>query len=293
MNVLSLRRFPQMAHPAALEDGRSLAMLSARQRSRVPRAAAALACCALLLTGCMEEPPTAATASAAPTVAELQEVAETAEPPAEPTAATGSEQTEAPSARLLTASGGGDGDSWKDTDGREYRLGLINTPESNECFGATATAKRKEMTAAGFQADVYETDAYGRSVAVVTTANGVNLNLWLARHGYANDKYLNQFRHENPSLASQLDAAFAAARAKRAGLWSACANDNAPAPLAAAPRPARPARGGNCDPSYPTVCIPPPEPDLDCPDVPFRDFEVLEPDPHRFDADGDGYGCVS
>lgn len=48
---------------------------------------------------------------------------------------------------------------------------------------------------------------------------------------------------------------------------------------------------GPCDPAYPTVCIPPPPPDLDCGDVPYRDFQVLPPDPHRFDGDHDGIGC--
>ena len=51
-------------------------------------------------------------------------------------------------------------------------------------------------------------------------------------------------------------------------------------------------RPANCDPSYPTVCIPPPPPDLNCPDVlPLVNFQVLPPDPHRFDADKDGIGC--
>jgi hypothetical protein len=47
----------------------------------------------------------------------------------------------------------------------------------------------------------------------------------------------------------------------------------------------------NCDPSYPDVCIPPPPPDLDCSDIPYRNFRVLPPDPHHFDVDGDGIGC--
>jgi hypothetical protein len=51
------------------------------------------------------------------------------------------------------------------------------------------------------------------------------------------------------------------------------------------------ATSGNCDPSYPTVCIPPSPPDLDCPDIAERRFEVLPPDPHRFDGDGNGIGC--
>ncbi|HEX2707235.1 MAG TPA: hypothetical protein VHM66_04400 [Solirubrobacterales bacterium] len=52
-----------------------------------------------------------------------------------------------------------------------------------------------------------------------------------------------------------------------------------------------PPPSGNCDPAYPTVCIPPPPPDLDCSDIPFRNFKVLAPDPHHFDPDGNGVGC--
>jgi micrococcal nuclease len=51
--------------------------------------------------------------------------------------------------------------------------------------------------------------------------------------------------------------------------------------------------GGNCDSSYPDVCIPPYPPDLDCPDIEFRRFEVRGPDPHGFDGDNDGIGCES
>ena len=46
-----------------------------------------------------------------------------------------------------------------------------------------------------------------------------------------------------------------------------------------------------CDPAYPTVCIPPPPPDLDCGDIPYRRFVVLAPDPHHFDGDHDLIGC--
>ena len=49
----------------------------------------------------------------------------------------------------------------------------------------------------------------------------------------------------------------------------------------------------SCDPSYPTVCIPSPPPDLDCGEIEFRNFTVLQPDPHRFDGDKDGIGCES
>ncbi len=62
-----------------------------------------------------------------------------------------------------------------------------------------------------------------------------------------------------------------------------------PAPTPARPTPT-PARD-DCDDAYPTVCIPSPPPDLDCGEIPYRNFRVLPPDPHRFDADKDGVGC--
>lgn len=62
-----------------------------------------------------------------------------------------------------------------------------------------------------------------------------------------------------------------------------------PAPTATpAPQPAQP-----CDPSYPGVCIPPYPPDLDCPEIGPRRFQVTGSDPHGFDGDNDGIGCES
>ena len=49
----------------------------------------------------------------------------------------------------------------------------------------------------------------------------------------------------------------------------------------------------NCHPSYPDFCIPPPPPDLNCPDIPHKRFTVLPPDPHKFDRDKNGIGCES
>jgi hypothetical protein len=71
-----------------------------------------------------------------------------------------------------------------------------------------------------------------------------------------------------------------------------------PAPPPPTPKPTptptpKPTTRPGCDPSYPTVCIPPPPPDLDCPDVPYDDFKVQGTDPHRFDGDNDGVGCES
>lgn len=68
-----------------------------------------------------------------------------------------------------------------------------------------------------------------------------------------------------------------------------------PVPQATVPPipPTAPPQPSNCDPAYPTVCIPPPPPDLDCGDIPYRRFTVLSPDPHGFDRDNDGIGCES
>lgn len=77
--------------------------------------------------------------------------------------------------------------------------------------------------------------------------------------------------------------------------FAATAAPNRPPPQATqTPAPATAKPVANCDPSYPTVCIPPSPPDLDCKDIPYRRFTVLPPDPHRFDgSDNDGIGCES
>ena len=49
----------------------------------------------------------------------------------------------------------------------------------------------------------------------------------------------------------------------------------------------------DCDPSYPGVCIKSPPPDLNCPDIPDKNFRVTGSDPHGFDRDNDGIGCES
>ncbi|MGB8153669.1 MAG: hypothetical protein WCF97_07115, partial [Nitrososphaeraceae archaeon] len=53
--------------------------------------------------------------------------------------------------------------------------------------------------------------------------------------------------------------------------------------------------GGNdhCDDSYPDECIESPPPDLNCDDIPEKNFKVKGSDPHGFDGDNDGIGCES
>lgn len=66
-----------------------------------------------------------------------------------------------------------------------------------------------------------------------------------------------------------------------------------PPPPPAPEPPLPPPASGNCEPSYPDVCIPPPPPDLNCGDIEERDFRVEGDDPHRFDGNNDGVGCES
>lgn len=213
--------------------------------------------------------------------------------PARPAPGTTSEP---PATAPLQQSSGGDGDSWRDTGGLEYRLGLVNAPESGECFGTEATERRRALLARGFTADVYARDRYGREVARVTTSDGRDLAVTLAREGYVDDRFLEQFASENPALAEQLRAAFATARDEGAGLWSACRGGGAPPPAPAPPP------GGACHADY-TTCVPVQGDgsgrgaanDLDCGDigqvVRLRQAGV---DPYRLDGDDlDGVGCES
>jgi micrococcal nuclease len=67
-------------------------------------------------------------------------------------------------------------------------------------------------------------------------------------------------------------------------------NGGSEVPVSAEPTPV----AGDCDPSYPDLCIPPGLADLDCDYVyglglsPITDYP---PDPHGFDGDGNGIGC--
>jgi len=156
------------------------------------------------------------------------------------------------------------------------------TPSPSGYLKPQASAYTKTGLPAGAQALVVADrelwDRYGCYLLYLWRADGpfVNEAIVATGHGRAvlyepNDAYIGRIR-----------AAEAAAKLAGQGLWQACSGTR-PTP---SPTPTRPTT--SCDPAYPTVCIPPPPPDLDCKDVPYRNFEVLTPDPHRFDFDGDG-----
>jgi micrococcal nuclease len=163
------------------------------------------------------------------------------------------------------------------------RLLGVDTPERGDCFSAQATARTRALSLGRrvtLVGDLTQAtrDRYGRLLAYVVLPDGGDLDRMLVAGGFAKVYVYND--HPFGRTAAYVRAE-ADAKARRAGLWGACGSR---VPIAS---------GGRCDPSYPTVCIPPPPPDLDCADVPHRAFKVLAPDPHRFDGDHDGLGCES
>jgi micrococcal nuclease len=121
--------------------------------------------------------------------------------------------------------------------------------------------------------DVQTTDRYGRLLSYLWLPDGSMVNERILEAGWA------LLLTVPPSVrhAERLREAQRRARERGVGLWASAGPGREP--------------GTACDPSYPDVCIPPPPPDLDCRDIPWRRFRVLPPDPHGFDRDRDGIGC--
>lgn len=167
----------------------------------------------------------------------------------------------------------------------------IDTPEINdpqagtEFFGPEAAEINKGLVEGKeiiLVKDVSETDQYGRLLRYILVGDlsGVFVNYELAASGYARaDTFSPDVACAETFLSAEQNA-----RSNEYGLW-------APIPIPLPTESRSVGDGGNCDPAYPEVCIPPPPPDLDCKDIQFRRFRVLQPDPHHFDGDKDGIGC--
>lgn len=186
-----------------------------------------------------------------------------------------------------------DGDTLVVTGDERVRLIGIDAPEMNqdECFAGQSTAHLTALVPPGTRVrlvyDVERYDRYGRTLAYLyRLRDGLHVNLAMARDGFAQQLTIP------PNVAHATDVAAAVAEARDAGrgLWGAgCATATPDQPDTA--RPGSGSTSGPCDPSYPTLCIPPGVADLDCADITERYFPVLPPDPHRFDRNYDGVGC--
>lgn len=178
-------------------------------------------------------------------------------------------------------------------EGVEYKLRYIgmDAPEATNSGGSQSTYYNRQLLegkTVTLVKDVSETDRYDRLLRYVFVGN-IFVNYEMVRAGYASSGSWPP----DTSCDQVLTSAFNQAKANKIGLWAPTVTPLPYVPLIIAPKPTSATAGGKCDPSYPTVCIPPPPPDLDCKDVPYKRFQVLSPDPHNFDADHDGIGCES
>jgi micrococcal nuclease len=154
---------------------------------------------------------------------------------------------------------------------------LINTPESDEAFGAEATAVNRRLVEGQtvyLLKDVSETDRFNRLLRYVFLADGTHVNAALVRQGYA------QVATFPPDVSRE--AEMRAAEAEGARRWARAVGGRGPsacAECAAAQwgrsawwcqqprrRPHRPAGGGGSPwPAYTCTENPSPPPDPACP----------------------------
>lgn len=186
-----------------------------------------------------------------------------------------------------------DGDTIEvDINGQSSRVRYIgmDTPERGDPFFDVATEANRQLVEGQtviLVKDVSETDRYGRLLRYVYLPDGTFVNAELVKQGYALvATFPPDVAHQELFVQLQQEA-----RTAGLGLWGEANGITTPLPDVVIPGTDQPAT--TCDPSYPTVCIPPPPPNLNCGSIPYQDFTVLEPDPHGFDRDNDGMGCES
>jgi len=70
-----------------------------------------------------------------------------------------------------------DGDTIELSDGTRVRLHGIDTPEYDQPYGKAATRELNKLLGSSVYVEATDTDRYGRTVAVLWTSDGVNVNL--------------------------------------------------------------------------------------------------------------------
>lgn len=196
-------------------------------------------------------------------------------------------------------------DIMADGETRRVRMIGIDTPEKNhpskpvECFAKEASEHLSQLIS-GKSVSV-ETDnsqdskdKYNRYLYYIFL-NEQNINQQMISDGYAYEyTYNTPYKYQNDFKKSQ-----ATASEGDKGLWSAstCKGERATpsgSPTTSASTTTSGAVGAqssDCDSNY-TPCVPNVSYDLDCGDISFS-VRVVGNDHHRFDRDGDGYGCES
>lgn len=196
----------------------------------------------------------------------------------------------------------------------KIRLLEYDSPEatsSTECFGPEATQRLTELTPVGsevwLEADVEDTDRYGRFLRYVWLTDGRMVNLVMVEEGFGeailyqpNDRHIDLLR-----------AAEEGARAADSGMWGQPCDYDAPPPPPE-PEPdegagtdgpetdgdaSNPWGSSSCDPAY-DPCVPPKSEvgDLNCPDIREKypsgvKVDHTHGDAHGLDRDEDGHGC--
>jgi endonuclease YncB( thermonuclease family) len=193
------------------------------------------------------------------------------------------------------------------------RLIGINAPELGACYAVQATAMARTLALnrrVTLQGDRTQSqrDRFGRLLAYVRLPNKRDLGRELIRAGRGR---VFVFNRPFARLRSYRTAEVAAIE-RRLGLSGACVTPSTTSTTTATTSTTTSSSTTTtsttssstttttpvtCAPSYPDVCIPPPPPDLDCSQIPYRNFRVIytvpQPDPHNFDGDRDGIGCES
>jgi micrococcal nuclease len=183
-----------------------------------------------------------------------------------------------------------DGDTIE-VDGESIRFALVNAPEIGSYGGSAAKSFVESVCPVGSSVLIDEDDgqtqgSYGRTIAIVY-CNDLNyiLNAAVIESGHA-----------------EIDTRFCSSSEFGYDYWALIYGCEYEEPEYVPPSyeepkyeppKATPTPEPSCDPSYPDVCIAPYPPDLNCGDIPYKNFKVVGSDPHGFDGDNDGIGCES
>lgn len=291
-----------MREGRAVGDGRTGPALRRSRHAWIPRAAIA----AVALSGCSggdqgrgEGPPPSAASTTVVVVqssAPLRSGASTTtrSPIPETPPTTGAIATSGAGQASFAVRSIIDGDTLTLVDGRQVRLAQVDAPESNECFGSQSTRGLQALAEGRIitlrqPSNGPEKDRYGRTLAEVSVG-GRSVNEQLVRDGAA--EWYEQFEGEDADLAQRLRSSEREAKEAGRGVWSACGR-RAPVETPPATQPVTASRS-TCHPAYPDDCIPSPPPDLDCAQMKRKvRVDHSHGDPHRLDANKDGWGCES